>query len=297
MKPAPFEYHAPNTTREALALLARHGYDAKPLAGGQSLVPMMNFRLAQPAILVDLNHIAELGFIRAEGNGELHVGAMTRQRTVEFDPIVARQAPMIHEAMPKIAYPQVRNRGTFGGSLAHADPSAELPAAAVALNARLRVLRGTTERWVPAREFFAGFFTTVMEPDELLVEIVVPPLPAGEARSGWSFLEVARRHHDFALVGVAAVVILDGTDRCRDARLVFFSVGDGPVQALQATELLRGQPLTAEAIREAAELAARADVDPGSDINASADYRQHLVGVLGRRALTEAAARATGGAA
>jgi CO/xanthine dehydrogenase FAD-binding subunit len=294
MKPAPFEYYAPTTTREALAHLAQHGYDAKPLAGGQSLIPLMNFRLAQPAVLVDLNNINELRFIRSGANGELHLGAMTRQRTVEFDPIVAERAPMIHEAMPKIAYPQVRNRGTFGGSLAHADPSAELPTVAVALDARLRVSRGTTERWLPASEFFAGFFTTVMEPDELLTEIVVPPLPA---HSGWSFLEVARRHHDFALVGVAAVVTLDGADRCRDARLVFFSVGDGPVQAHQAAALLRGRQLTAEAIQEAAELAARADVDPGSDINASADYRRHLVGVLGRRALTQAVARATGSGA
>jgi CO/xanthine dehydrogenase FAD-binding subunit len=291
MKPASFKYYAPTTVQETLAILAKHNYDAKVLAGGQSLIPMMNFRLAQPSILVDLNNVAELSYIRPAKEGGLLVGAMTRQRQVEHDPLVAERVPMVHEAMPKIAYPQIRSRGTFGGSLAHADPSAELPAISVALNARFRVRSQAAERWVPADGFFLGFFTTVLEPHELLMEVALPPLPP---RSGWSFLEVARRHHDFALVGVAAAVSLDGKEQCQQVKLVFFSVGDGPVVAQQAAEILRGQAPTAEAIREVAEVAARDDVDPSSDINASAEYRRHLVSVLGRRALTQAFERARG---
>jgi carbon-monoxide dehydrogenase medium subunit len=292
MKPAPFEFYAPTTVPEALAHLAEHGYDAKPLAGGQSLIPMMNFRLAQPAILVDLNEVSELFHIRPTRDGGLSIGTMTRHRQVERDPLVAERAPMVHAAMPQIGYPAIRSRGTFGGSIAHADPSAELPAICVALDARFRIRGPAGERWVRAEEFFLGFFTTVLAPDELLVEIALPPMPR---HSGWSFLEVARRHHDFALVGVAAMVILDDRDRCQQAKVIYFSVGDGPVQAHRAAEVLGGQPPTPEAIREAAEIAAREDVDPNSDINASAEYRRHLVGVLTRRALTEAVGRARGG--
>ena len=272
-------------------MLAKHSYEAKVLAGGQSLIPMMNFRLAQPSILVDLNNVAELSYIRPAKDGGLLVGAMTRQRQVEHDPLVAERVPVVHAAMPKIAYPQIRSRGTFGGSLAHADPSAELPAVSVALNARFHVRNQASERWVPADEFFLGFFTTVLEPHELLMEVALPALPP---RSGWSFLEVSRRHHDFALVGVAAVVSLDGKEQCQQVKLVFFSVGDGPVVAQQAAQILSGQVPTAEAIREAAEVAGRDDVDPSSDINASAEYRRHLVSVLGRRALTQAFERAKG---
>lgn len=293
MKPAPFKYHAPATVDETLALLAKYGYEGKVLAGGQSLIPMMNFRLAQPAVLVDLNSIPELSFIQPNRDGGVRIGAMTRQRQVEHDPLIAAAAPMVHAAMPKIAYPQIRTRGTFGGSLAHADPSAELPALSVALEARFRVRGQRAERWVAADQFFQGFFTTVLKPDELLIEVALPPMPR---YSGWSFMEVARRHHDFALVGVAALVILSAAkDLCQEAKLVFFSVGEGPVQANHAAQVLRGQAPTAEAIREAAEVAARDDVDPTTDINASSDYRRHLVGVLGRRALTEAFDRARQG--
>lgn len=293
MKPAPFKYHAPATVDETLALLAKYGYEGKVLAGGQSLIPMMNFRLAQPAVLVDLNSIPELSFIQPDRDGGVRIGAMTRQRQVEHDPLIAAAAPMVHAAMPKIAYPQIRTRGTFGGSLAHADPSAELPAISVVIEARFRVRGQRAERWVAADQFFQGFFTTVLKPDELLIEVALPPMPR---HSGWSFMEVARRHHDFALVGVAALVILSAAkDLCQEAKLVFFSVGEGPVQANHAAQVLRGQAPTAEAIREAAEVAARDDVDPTTDINASSDYRRHLVGVLGRRALTEAFDRARQG--
>jgi aerobic carbon-monoxide dehydrogenase medium subunit len=290
MKPAPFEYYAPTTVDEALARLDQFGWDAKVLAGGQSLVPMMNFRLAQPAVIVDINNVSELFYIHPNRDGGVRLGAMTRQRQIERDPLVAEVAPMLHAAMPKIAYPQVRSRGTIGGSLAHADPSAELVAASVALDA-LFLLRSKKrgERWVPANEFFVGLFTTALEPDELLTEIRLPPMPR---HSGWSFLEIARRHHDFALVGVAALVTMDGGNRCADARLVYFSVGDGPVEARQAVAVLKGQEPDDEVIGAAAETAGEADVDPQSDINASAAYRRHLVKVLGKRALSEAFERA-----
>jgi CO/xanthine dehydrogenase FAD-binding subunit len=289
MKPAPFEYHAPTTTEEALALLAQHGYDAKVLAGGQSLIPTMNFRLAQPSVLVDLNRIPELFYIKPDKNGDVLVGTMTRESHVEHDPLIAERVPLVHETMPHIAHEQIRNRGTFGGCMAHADPAAELPAVSVALKARFRVRGQMGERWVPADEFFIGFFTTALQPDELLVEVSLPPMPS---RSGWSFQEVARRHGDYALVGVATLVILDDQDRCEQARLVFLSVGDGPVEAHQAAEALRGQVPTPEAIRAAAEAAASVDVDPSSDIHATADYRRHLVEVLARRSLDQAFERA-----
>ena len=220
------------------------------------------------------------------------MGAMTRQAQVEHSPHVAERAPMLYEAMPQIAYSQIRSRGTIGGSIAHADPSAELVAASVALSGRFRLRRRAEERWVPADEFFVGLFTTVLEPDELLVEVALPPMPA---RGGWAFLEVARRHHDFALVGVAAVVALDGAGACQQTRLVYFSVGDGPVEAHTAAQLLKGQTPTPEAIREAVEAASEADLDPTSDINASTEYRRHLAKVLGQRALAQAFDRARGG--
>ena len=292
MKPAPFKYYAPATVQEALSHLAEHGWDAKALAGGQSLIPMMNFRLAQPGVIVDLNRIAALSYVQPARDGGIRVGAMTRQNQVERDPLVAQAAPLIHAAMPKIAYPQVRSRGTIGGSIAHADPSAELVAASVALEGQFVLRSSRGERQVAAQDFFLGLFTTVLEPDELLIEIRLPPMPP---RSGWSFLEIARRHHDFALVGVAAVVTLDKKGLCDQCRLAFFSVGDGPVQGLQAGAALQGQEPAADTIDAAAEIAGDADVDPQSDINASSEYRRHLVKVLSRRAMTEAFERARGG--
>ncbi|NIU61677.1 MAG: xanthine dehydrogenase family protein subunit M [Pseudomonas stutzeri] len=292
MKPAPFEYRAPTTVEEALAHLAEHGYDAKVLAGGQSLIPMMNFRLAQPSVLVDLNGVSDLFYIRPDENenGGLRLGAMARQGEVEHDPLVAERAPLVHETMPLVAYPQIRSRGTFGGSIAHADPAAELVAVSMALNGRFRLRSQAGERWVPADEFFVGLFATVLEPDELLVEVALPPLPP---RSGGVFREITRRHHDFCMAGVAAVVTLEhDSDRCKQARLVFLGVGDGPVDARQAAEVLVGQVPTPEAIRAAAEKAASDEIDPGSDIHASAEYRRHLASVLARRALEQAFERA-----
>ena len=291
MKPAPFVYFTPATVAEALALLARHGGDAKPLAGGQSLIPAMNFRLARPAVLVDLNRIAELTYVRADSG--VSIGAMTRQRAVERSDVVARAAPLLAEAMPSIAHAQIRNRGTVGGSIAHADPSAELPAVMLALDARFQVKSSTGERSIPAGEFFKGMLETALEPGELLVEIAVPPLPD---RTGTAFLEMARRHGDYALVGVATVVTLDQRGRCQAARISLLSVGDGPVLATEAGKTLAGERPSEDLLRAAGDAAATRDVDPPSDIHASAAYRRQLVAVLTRRALGRAFERAALGA-
>jgi len=288
MKPAPFDYFTPATLNEALALLAEHGGEAKPLAGGQSLIPAMNFRLARPAVLVDLNGISELAYVRPESGG-VAVGAMTRQRVVERSEVVARAAPLLAEALPSIAHPQIRNRGTVGGSIAHADPSAELPAVMLALEARFRAQGSTGERSIPAAEFFKGMLETALAPGELLIEIVLPPLPA---RSGTAFLEVARRHGDYALVGVAAIVTLDPRGRCKQARISLLSVGDGPVLATEAGKVLAGQTPSADLLRAAGDAAATHDIDPPSDIHATAAYRRRLAAVLTRRALGRAFERA-----
>lgn len=288
MKPAPFDYFAPSTVDEALALLQEHGDEAKPLAGGQSLIPAMNFRLARPRVLVDLNRIAALAYIRSETNG-VAIGAMTRQRTVERSDVVAGVAPLLAEAVPSIAHPQIRNRGTVGGSIAHADPSAELPAVALALEARFRAKSAARERWIAANDFFKGMLETALQPGELLVEVALPSLPA---KSGTAFLEIARRHGDYALAGVAAVVTLDARGRCKAARVALLSVGDGPVLATEAGKVLVGQRRSDELLRAAADAGAQRDVDPPSDIHASAVYRRRLVAVLTRRALGRAFERA-----
>lgn len=294
MKPAPFKYYAPTSIEEALDYLATYGTEGKILAGGQSLIPTMNFRLAQPSVLIDLNPISALAYIEPHSDGGLRIGAMTRQRAVERGALVVERAPLVQAAMPYIAHPQIRNRGTFGGSMAHADPAAELPAVAMALEARFHLRSRRGERWVAAKDFFIDLFTTALEPDELLVEVAFPPMPP---RSGWSFQEVARRHGDYALVGVAALVVVDDqglsempSGVCEAARLAFFSVGPGPVVTEQAAALLEGQAPTPEAI-EAAAAAVTTDLDPSADIQASVAYRRHLAGVLAHKALTEAFSR------
>ncbi|HEX5726974.1 MAG TPA: xanthine dehydrogenase family protein subunit M [Longimicrobiaceae bacterium] len=287
MKPAPFEYHRPESVDEALALLAAHGYDAKLLAGGQSLVPAMNFRLAQPAVLVDLNRVPGLDYL-AERGGGLRIGAMARQAAAERSEAVARLAPLVAEALPHVAHPQIRNRGTVGGSVAHADPAAELPAVMVALGARLHLQGPNGGRVVEAESFFTGLFSTVLEPEEMLLEL---ELPAPEPGGGWAFGEISRRHGDFALAGLAASVGVDDAGRCTRARLAFLGVGDGPVLARGAADLLVGQSPSDEAVRAAAEAAARA-LEPPSDVHASPAYRRRLAEVLVRRVLPRAFARA-----
>ncbi len=293
MKPAPFDYYAPDTLEGALTLLGEHGYDAKLLAGGQSLIPMMNFRLVQPSVIVDLNRIANLSYIHPYENGGVLVGALTRHYQVEGSSVIAERLPLLHETMPHIATSQIRSRGTFGGSIAHADPSAELAAVSIALDARFKLVSQRGERWVPANEFFIGMFTTLLEPDEILVETAFPALAP---HSGCSLVEVARRPHDFAMVGVAACLTLDDKERCTNARLVFLSVAEYPIEARQAQELLIGNPITPDLIRSAAETAAANDTDPSSDIHASAEFRRHLVKVLAGRVLQNAYEKALRGA-
>jgi aerobic carbon-monoxide dehydrogenase medium subunit len=289
MKPAPFEYYAPHSVDEALSHLAQFGYDAKVLAGGQSLIPMMNFRLAQPSVIIDLNNINELFYVRPNENGGLRIGAMARHYQVEESPHVAEQAPLINETMPLIATVQVRSRGTFGGSLSHADPSAELTAVSIALEGDFLLRSQKRERWIPAKDFFIGLFTSVLEPDEMFIEAKFPPVPE---HTGCAIVEIARRPHDFALVGVAAVVTLERNNRCKKAKLVLLSVGDRPIEAIQAEKMLVNAELTSDALHAAAETAAQADIDPSSDIHATAEYRRHLASVLSYRALEKAASRA-----
>ncbi|HXF94463.1 MAG TPA: xanthine dehydrogenase family protein subunit M [Gemmatimonadales bacterium] len=290
MKPAPFEYHRPDTVDEALALLAEYGGDARALAGGQSLVPAMNFRLARPRVLVDLNRLDSLSYVRAEAEG-LHLGAMTRQRAVERSEVVRRDAPLVAEAIPFVAHPQIRSRGTVGGSVAHADPAAELPAVLLALGARFQARSRATHRWIAAGEFFTGLFATALAPDELLTDLVIPPR---RPRTGWAFAEVSRRHGDYALAGAAAEVTLDQRGDVAGARIALLSVGDGPVLAREGGATLTGSAPSPEAIGAAAHAAATRDIDPPSDIHASAAYRRHLARVLVRRVLTAACQRARG---
>lgn len=288
MKPAPFDYYAPTSMAEALEILAQLGYDGKILAGGQSLIPAMNFRMAQPAALVDLNNVAELFYVRPAAAGGLLIGTMTRDSVVDRDPLVRACAPLISETMPHIGHVQIRNRGTFGGALTHADPAGQLPMLSLALNARCHIRSKKGERWVPATEFYRGPFAPAVEPDEMLVEVALPP-PA--PHTGWSYQQMARQHGAQALVGVAVVVTLDERQRCKEARIALLSVGETPLLAPRTMAALQGQAPTAEAIRAAAELVAT-EIDPGTDIHATADYRRHLATTLTRRALTVAFERA-----
>ena len=285
MKPAKFQYHAPGSVDEAVGLLARYGGDARLLAGGQSLIPMMNFRVAAPAAIVDLNRIPELAYVRLDGN-TARIGAMTRQRTLEFSPVIRDKLPLLHEALSWVGHLPTRSRGTIGGSLAHADPAAEIPMALLALDGEVAVRGPKGERTINASDLFRASLTTSLAPDEVLTEIRIPVTPAGAA---CAVEEFARRHGDFAITAVAALVVRDG-DRCKVARLATAGVGPVPVRLRQAESIVEQRGLGAPAIAEAAVAAAKA-VEPMSDHNASADYRRHLTQVLTRRALEKAAAR------
>jgi carbon-monoxide dehydrogenase medium subunit len=289
MKPAEFDYYAPASIDEALELLAKLGYSGKVLAGGQSLVPSMNFRLAQPAALVDLNWIPELPYIKSAEDGGLVIGAMTRDSQVEHDPLVGQRFPVIAEAFHFVGYPQIRNRGTFGGAIAHADPTGQMPAVLLALNGRCHVRSKTSDRWVPGEEFFSGPFTSIMNPDELLVEVAIPPTGP---RSGTSYQQMARQAGAQALVGVVANVSLDEKKRCKQARLALLSVGMTPLLARESVKLLIGKEPTQAVIEAAAEMAAGKEIDPGSDIHCSVEFRRHLARSLTARALQTAFERA-----
>ncbi|HSG25445.1 MAG TPA: xanthine dehydrogenase family protein subunit M [Anaerolineales bacterium] len=288
MKPAAFEYLSPTTLAEVMASKAEHGDEAKPLAGGQSLIPAMNFRVSQPTILIDLNKLNDLRYIRTQ-DGELRIGAMTVQAEVARSPLVQESQPLIYETMPNIAHPQIRNRGTFGGSLAHADPASELPVIATALNARFKAESQRGERWIPADEFFITMFTTALEPDEILTEIAFPSFPQS---TGYAFLEVARRAGDYAMAGLAAVVTLDEQSVCQSARLVYLNVGDKAMDATGAAALLVGEKPTSQVFEAAAQKASQEEIDPFGSVHATPEYQRHLSRVLTSRALQTAFARA-----
>ena len=286
MKPAPFAYECPSDVAEAVALLAAHGGDARPLAGGQSLVPLLNFRLARPAVLVDLNRIETLSRIRVS-DGALCIGAMARQAAVEADPDVASGWPLLTEAIGHIAHPQIRNRGTVGGSLAHNDPAAELPAVMLALDAEMTAQGPQGQRIIAAGDFFAGTMETALAPDELLTEIRVPALPEG---TGWGFQEAARRQGDFALVAVAILLRPTGSGQI-DARVVVTGTGDGPVRMRSAEAVLAERGTQMAKPGEAVGNAAAEACDAADDPHAPAWYRQKLVAALTRRACRDAAMR------
>lgn len=288
MKPPKFDYHAPASVEEAVALLARYGGEAKVLAGGQSLMPLLNFRLSRPAALVDLNRIAALAYIR-EHDGQVRFGAMTRQRAIEFSPVVGKRLPLLHEATKLVGHLPIRTRGTIGGSIAHADPSAEYPAVLTALEGEV-VARGPRgERVLKPADLFQTYLTTSLAADEVLTEVRLPAPPAG---AGHAFEELSRRHGDFALVGIAALVVVQGT-RCSKARLATAGVGPVPLRLRAVEEILERDGVADEAVQRAAKRAAEL-VSPDSDIHASADYRRHLTEVLTGRALKRAIARARG---
>jgi len=278
MKPAPFDYVAPRSLDEAVAALAEGGPEAKLLAGGQSLIPLLNFRLARPALLVDLNRVAELAYVRPRNRGTA-IGAMTRQMTIERDRALSEKQPLLAEAIRWVGHVAIRSRGTIGGSLAHADPAAELPAVAVCLDAQLSVVGPRGRRTVSADDFFVGYLSTALLSDEILVETWLPPL---KPRTGQAWLEFARRHGDFALAGVAVSLSLED-EMVADARIVLTGVGGKPVRAREAETLLVGGSVHERA--SAAAEAARSAIDPDADIHATKEYRAHLASVLTERAI------------
>jgi carbon-monoxide dehydrogenase medium subunit len=281
VKPPPFEYRRPASVQDVAALLAEHGEDAKILAGGQTLVPMMNFRLVAPAIVVDINDVAGLDRIELRAD-TLRLGALVRWHQLETDPTVARANPMLAEAVRHIAHYQIRNRGTWAGSCAHADPAAEFPAVALISDARFGLYSSRGRRELPADEFFLGPLTTALAPDEMLVDVEMPAWPADRQ---WAFEEFALRSGDFAIAGVA--VSIDPTLGTGGIRFVAFGVGERPRRLRNAEAAVAKFGLTGPAIAQAAAAAAE-EVDAQSDIHAPADYRRSLVGVLLERAVRRA---------
>jgi CO/xanthine dehydrogenase FAD-binding subunit len=284
MKPAPFEYFAPTDISEALDLLARHGDEAKILAGGQSLMPLMNMRLARPRVLVDINRLPALSQISLGADGALAIGALTRQRAVERASLVQTHYPLLAAVMPALGHFQIRNRGTIGGSIVHADPAAELPALCLALEAEFVLRSAVGQRTVNAADFFRTYLTTAIEPVEMLVDVRFPPW---QAQWRWGFQEICRREGDFALVGAVAVLQLDDDAVCQSARLTMFGVGGTPVRPQRAEDMLSGERLDGRVLDQLAHVVA-AELEPDSDIHASAEYRREVGGVVARRAVAMA---------
>ena len=285
-----FCYHRPATVDEAVGLLAEYGGDAKVLAGGQSLVPLLALRLSHPAHLVDIGRVGGFDTVD-DGPGGFTVAAGVRHAAVERSPLTGRAAPLVAAAMPHIGHRAIRNRGTVCGSLAHADPAAELPAVAVAVDAELVARSGDGERTIPAADFFLGYLTSALGETELLTAVRFPPWPPS---TGWSVQEVSRRHGDYALVGLTAVVGLGDSGRVERAALSFFGAGPTPVRVAEAERVLIGARPEPSAFAEAAELVVKT-IEPPGDNHATAAYRAHVAGVLTRRCLAEAAERAGAG--
>lgn len=291
MKPAPFAYHAPERVDEALALLADDDREARVLAGGQSLVPMMNFRLAVPDALVDLRRIEGLRYVRGGAGGELEVGAGARQSQLLREPLVAEGWPLLAEGVRHVGHPQIRSRGTVCGSLVHHDPTAELPALAVALDATLTAASVDGERRIAAADFFTSYYEVALEPGEMVVQASFPPLAPA---IGWAFEEVARRRGDFALVGSASLLERGADDRVASARLVLFGVGERPLRATGAEEALRGSDAGEATLAEVAAHVA-AEVSPVDDGHATATYRREAAAHLAARTAAAAWGRCARG--
>jgi CO/xanthine dehydrogenase FAD-binding subunit len=288
MKPVAFDYLAAQTLDEVLSALARAGGDGKILAGGQSLVPMLNFRLVRPSILIDINRIRDLDYIDATG-GVVRIGALTRHHSLETSPVIKRDLPPMTAAMQHVAHLAVRNRGTIGGSLSHADPAAELPMMAVLLDAKIAICSLQGRRVVDARRFFRGSLTTDLRGDEMVTHVEFPGL---SPNTGWAFEEMARRAGDFALAAVG-VTMSAREGKADRVRIGMMGVGETPLRACEAESLLAGKAIDAQAL-EAAASAIAAAVEPNTDLHASADYRRFLVGSLARRAIGAAWQRACG---
>jgi carbon-monoxide dehydrogenase medium subunit len=289
MKPAPFRYLRPASLDEALDVLAAHGEDAKVIAGGQSLVPMLNFRLLAPSVLVDVNRLPAMNTVSPRDDGGIVIGALTRHRTLEWSPLVAERFPVLHAAVKHIGHLAIRNRGTTGGSLSHADPTAELPTASVLLDATVNVASKRGTRAIAARDFYVGPLATVLAPDELLTGV---DLPGVRGAHGWAFEEFARRRGDYAIAAVG-VVLAAQDGRVRAARIAIAGGGGAPLRAGAAEAALDGRALDAASVSDAVH-AARAAIDPVGDLQVSAAYRHHLIGVLLERALRAAWQRARG---
>ena len=287
MIPAPFEYHAPNSLREAIAILRSHPGDARILAGGHSLIPLMKLRLSQPSHIVDLSRVEGLAYIE-ERDGGLAIGPMTSYYTLESSALVQQRAPVLAETAAQVGDLQVRNKGTIGGAIAQADPAGDLPAVALALEMRIATRGGSRRRSVPAHRFFVELFTTALAETEIITEILVHPLPP---KTGTSYQKFANKASGYAIVGVAAVVTIDNQGVCRRVRVAVTGAGTSPVRARACERYLTGKEATDENLSKAAQRASAA-IDFISDIHGSAEYREHLTGVFTGRALDGAVTRA-----
>jgi carbon-monoxide dehydrogenase medium subunit/2-furoyl-CoA dehydrogenase FAD binding subunit len=285
MKPAPFVYFDPESIEEVLYLLHQHGDEATILAGGQSLGPLLNMRLSTPQIIVDINRVTDLQYYKSDDTG-LKIGAMTRQSTLEDDSNIKEIQPLLAASIPYIGHRSIRNRGTVGGSVAHADPAAEWPAIMLTLDGTILIQNSTSSRTVDASDFYISALTTDLKPDEMLAEIQIP---SWSKTSGWSFVEFSRRHGDFAVLGVATQLTIEN-GQCTKSRIAIIGGGSIPIRTSKAESMLSGETITDELLKEVAEQASK-EVDPASDMHASAEYRRHLTSVLVSTALRKAADR------